>query len=702
MKLQTQINIAIVTAIVVGVLFFTSNHLNRRLLQTQGETLDRISGLQQLDQAMGARVLEATTRVTSNYDGIQSLSNDLKEALSRLLAEEGTARREQQTSRQLAEAFAGLLEQRGDLIQKFITLNSLLKNASTQIPTLNTHYLQQFGSQDTHYLAELSRLTVATFQAIHSLDPASTEQIAGSVTKLQAFHFSVEDPRATFTETLLAHAQVILRYLPQYRPLLRQIDEVPTQARLQELKQQFIRDAQAEQDRLSLLTLVLALCFILTIGLVIYVLEVLKGKHEKLTRLHAELGLAARQDGLTGLPNRFAFTLDLQEMTGPGLIIVNLDSFKQLNDFYGTDAGDHIIAQVGRELTLLVAAAQQVKVYRLGGDEFGLLQGNATTGSLGTLATDCIERIAAMAFRYGDYDMTVSARAGCSLNRPLLEKADMALKQAKLGRNRVSLYDDSLSLHTEVESNLYRIRLIKDAIKRDAVVPFFQPILNLHSKQINRYECLMRILDVDGTPIPPIAFLQVAKESHLYDDLTRIIIDKSIRRFRDEESEFSINLSVLDILDEGVTQYLFQKLEENPGVANRMILEILESEGVENYDAVKAFVCKAQEWGCKVAIDDFGSGYSSLQHVLELNADLLKIDGSLIRELHKNSTVQLLVSAIMEFVRGVGIHSVTAEFVHSQEVLEIVEAKGIDYAQGFHIGKPEPDLIRVEDQITWV
>lgn len=702
MRLQTQINIAILAAMVVGGLFFTSNHLNRRLLQSQGETLDRISALQQLDQAMRTRVLEVITQLSSNYDGIHALSNELKEAMPALIAREGAGRPERQPTRRLAEEFARLVEQRGELIQQFITLNSLLKNASTQIPTLNTSYLRQFGSQDTDYLAELSGLTVVIFQAINSLDDAYAEAIANGIGQLQGFRFPEQDPRGAFTEALLAHAQVIVRYLPQYRPLLRQIELVPTQAKLRELKRQFLIDAQAEQEWLSLLTLTLAAGFILTISLVIYVLVVLKRKHEKLTQLHEDLGLAARQDKLTGLPNRFAFTLDLQEMTDPGLIIINLDSFKQLNDFYGTDAGDEIIAQVARELTRHVTTNSQARIYRLGGDEFGLLLDHAQPERLNSLAIGCIDRIAAITVHHADYEMTVTGRAGCALSKPLLERADMALKQAKQVRGKVTLYDDSLSLHTEVESNLRTIRLIKDAIRRDAVVPFYQPILNLHSKQINRYECLMRILDLDGTPIPPRSFLRVAKESNLYDTLTRIIIDKSIRRFRDETAEFSINLSVLDILDEGVTQFLFQRLEQHPGVANRLILEILESEGVESYDEVKAFVFKAQEWGCKVAIDDFGSGYSSLQHVLELKADLLKIDGSLIRQLHKNSTVQLLVSAIMEFVRGVGIHSVTAEFVHSQEVLEIAEAKGIDYAQGFHIGKPEPDLISVGDQITWV
>jgi len=578
------------------------------------------------------------------------------------------------------------------LSSKFNTVNSIIKNSTSQIPTLGSRYLSSFGSGDTAYLFELSRLTAATFQAANSMDMGYSDIIRESVSRLQRIEPDDKE-KQVFNQTLLSHARIFLRYVPLYRPLLQEIEAAPTRQKLEQTKKALLLEGETELAKLSALTFLLAVAFIGTIILVIYFLVILNRKHLKLGSLLQQLQEVALHDALTGLPSRFAYDLDHKEFSDPRLIIVNLDGFKHLNDFYGTDAGDYILKKIGSMLQRHIEGDDRCRLYRLGGDEFGVLMESGDEAAVQQRADNLVHFIEEVPLSIDGHRLSLGARAGCAMDGPLLEKADMALKQAKRGRRRVLLYSEALGLKRRVENNLRVIDMVKWAISNNTVFPYYQPILDLRTKKITRYECLIRIKDESGDIILPDEFLPVAQESNLYADLTRIMIEKSIDRFRDEPYGFSINLSIEDILDLGVTDFLFNKLEENPGLAGRMTLEILESEEVENYERIKQFVRRAQKNGCQVAIDDFGSGYSSLQHMLELKADSLKIDETLVRKLDQDSTLQLLVAAIMAFARGLSINTVTAEFVHNRQVLEVVEKQGIHYAQGFHIGKPEPELL---------
>ncbi len=682
---------AVIGALVVGALFLYTHHLTRQMLQQQGEVLDSVAALEHAEEALKVELLETRSQGEFHYDGFTNLQQQMTD---------GTARLRALLEEQAGEA--GLIEQvdgyaelqvtRQGLLEKYQTINSLLRNSVSQIPSLNSRYLEQFGADDQAYLYQLSRLTTATFLAANTMEPSFSTAIQQTVEWLNQ-HVPEAGPRQDFNTMLLAHARVFLRYLPLYRPLLTQIAELPSQDRLYRLKQGYLHQADGNLRQISLINLLLALGFIFTIGLVAYFLARLNHEHAKLGRLHRELRQSARSDALTGLPNRFAFHEDLSRNAAGGLILVNLDRFKQINDFYGNRFGDQILTEVADALRELDGEWSKTQLYRLGGDEFGFLTRDLDQRLLLALAEQALLRIEELDIQLEGAPLNLSARAGCSLQPPLLERADMALKEVKNSRMRVMAYDESLDLHAEAGYNLRIIRLVRNAIRDDRVVPFFQPLLNLSNNRVTRYECLMRIIDEEGQVIPPIGFLEVAQEAGLYDELARIMIEKSIARFHDQPLEFAINLSVEDILDKGVTGFLFSQLDRYPDVASRLILEVLESEGVHDYEQMRGFVAQAQARGCRVAIDDFGSGYSSLSHVMQLQADQLKIDGSLIRKLHEDENLRLLVASVAEFARSIGVRSITAEFVHSAEVLQVVRAMGLDYAQGFYIGKPQPELL---------
>ena len=217
-----------------------------------------------------------------------------------------------------------------------------------------------------------------------------------------------------------------------------------------------------------------------------------------------------------------------------------------------------------------------------------------------------------------------------------------------------------------------------------------QPIVDSKSMNVDKYECLVRMIDDDGEGvIPPSLFLNIAKESKLYHQITEQVITIAFDVFsRVPDVGFSINLTLDDLLHTPTVSFLRSKLDES-GLADRLMIEIVESEGIENFQEVREFVADMKGRGCKIAIDDFGSGYSNFAYLMELNVDCIKIDGSLIKTMDQDKNSKIITSTILDFSRQLEITTV-AEFVHNQAVLDYARNMGIDYVQGFYLGEPEP------------
>jgi EAL domain-containing protein (putative c-di-GMP-specific phosphodiesterase class I) len=197
---------------------------------------------------------------------------------------------------------------------------------------------------------------------------------------------------------------------------------------------------------------------------------------------------------------------------------------------------------------------------------------------------------------------------------------------------------------------------------------------------------------LDGNkPISPFYFLEIAQKMKLYPKITRIMIQKAFEKFKDSEYEFSLNFSALDIQNDETKAFFFNKLKEF-NIASRVVIEILESENFENYNDIKNFIDEAKSYGCKIAIDDFGSGYSNFKHLIMLNVDFIKIDGSLIKEINSDPNSKIVASTIVEFANKLGVKTI-AEFVHSDEVQEIVKEIGADFSQGYYLGEPKASLV---------
>ncbi len=232
------------------------------------------------------------------------------------------------------------------------------------------------------------------------------------------------------------------------------------------------------------------------------------------------------------------------------------------------------------------------------------------------------------------------------------------------------------------------IKSIKRALDSSSIVPFYQPIVDNKNNKTVKYECLVRIIEDDGNIIPPMDFLPIAKQVKLYEDITKEVIRKAFNDFDKLKMPFSINLSINDIENEKTKAFIYKKLKKYKNIGNNVTFEILESEQIENYDQILEFIQSVKKFGVKIAIDDFGSGFSNFDHITKMEIDYLKIDGSLINDLPNNIEKQMTVETIVDLAAKLGIKTI-AEFVSDKDVYEIVKAKGVGYSQGFYFGKPE-------------
>lgn len=409
-------------------------------------------------------------------------------------------------------------------------------------------------------------------------------------------------------------------------------------------------------------------------------------------------------DPVTGIANRRKILVDIEETIHPTLILANIDSFKEVNDFYGNRFGDLIL----KELTLRLKATQfemDYRLYRMSGDEFALLFdrelnyveveriirkiGNDINNRPFVLCGDEVHVSCTFGAASGEHIEDEEIQEGKW--RRLATRADMALREAKTNQKLFIIYDPSMQIPKRYEQNIIWKERLKEAIEHHQIVPYFQPIINNRSGRVEKFECLVRMIDSKGNVYAPHNFLDVAKRTHHYGEITRRMIEQSFRVFQNHEYEFSINLTVKDILEEEINHSIKSQIKENHRYANRLVFEILESEGIENYEDVKRFIDEVKDIGCKIAIDDFGSGYSNFGHMLELDIDYIKIDASLIRNIDSDPSAQVITKTIVNFSKELGLKTIS-EFVHSREVYEKAVGLGVDYSQGYYFGSPARDL----------
>ncbi|MCK9472933.1 EAL domain-containing protein [Sulfurimonas sp.] len=399
-------------------------------------------------------------------------------------------------------------------------------------------------------------------------------------------------------------------------------------------------------------------------------------------------------DRLTNLPNRLKLMEDIKNSNDLGsshLALINIDSFKDINDLYGFGVGDEILVQVSKRIREFCEYSNFV--YKLPNDEFAIF----TTSQLSQekfleSIKEMLHKIGETKFGIADQSVFITFSCGIASNKEsLLIKTNTALQIAKRNSKNIVIYNDSLNAKKQILENMDALLILKNAIKYDQITPFYQAIYNTKTKKIDKYEVLARIVTKSKEVILPFVFLDIAVKSKLYPQITKAIITKSFEFFKDKDFEFSVNLSIVDIQSKEITKFIFNKLNEFTE-PKRVVFEILETDKIENYEEMKTFIKEVKKYGCKVAIDDFGSGYSNFSHILELNVDCLKIDSSLVKLITTHENSQTIVKTIINFAKDLNLVTI-AEFVEDRESLDLLDKMGVDFIQGYYIGKPDKNLI---------
>ena len=365
-----------------------------------------------------------------------------------------------------------------------------------------------------------------------------------------------------------------------------------------------------------------------------YLAETLEDHNQRLLR-------QIYYDTLTGFPNRAKLLEDLKNINVGLLLLINIDSFQEVNDFYGYEVGDSLLVELSTRLKN-VRSDFFVTIYRLQSDEFAVIimesvESNGTFDEIrGIVSSFVFSNINDKIFIFNESEISIRATVGVAKinnddNIRALYNADMALKKAKQLQKHYLVYEETLEIAKEYENNIKWTFILKDAITDDRIIPFYQPIVNNQTGLIEKYECLCRLINKNNDIISPYYFLDIAKKTRLYPYITKRIISKAFDRFDSLKYEFSINLSVVDILNDDTRRYIKSVLINNRETAKRVVFEILESEGLQNYTIIKSFIDDVKSLGCKIAIDDFGSGYSNFDHIISLDVDYIKIDASMIK-----------------------------------------------------------------------
>lgn len=416
-------------------------------------------------------------------------------------------------------------------------------------------------------------------------------------------------------------------------------------------------------------------------------IEEINSMQEVFNKMLSSLEYQFYNDSLTYLPNRKRLLETILDSKNAILMILNIDGFQQINGLYGDKIGNDILKNTANILKQNISP--NAILYKLHADEYALYyETNFAYEEIDVLALHLTHVVENDTFLANDLEIFINITIGIAYgNNFLLNNADIALKLAKKKRKKYLIYETSMNIEHEYEQNLKWAKKIKDAIADNRIEPLFQPIVNTQTKEIVKYEALIRLIDENGEYIAPIHFLELAKKNKLYLQLTKIVIEKTFEKFKNSKYQFSINLSLQDILNKSVYEIILEKLKKY-NLGDRVVFEIIESEGIENFKEVLEFIQDVKVFGAKISIDDFGTGYSNFEYLMKLKVDYIKIDASMIKDIDTNINSQLVTETIIDFANKMGIETI-AEFIHSESVYQMAKKMGITYSQGYYFGEPQ-------------
>jgi len=399
-----------------------------------------------------------------------------------------------------------------------------------------------------------------------------------------------------------------------------------------------------------------------------------------------ELKYKLHFDNNTKLLNRFSFFEDIQKIEQPLLFLLDINKFKMINEVYGTHIGNLVLRKFANFL-VDICKGKAYEVYRISGDEFAIL-GEFNISNENHYRECLISFFRKLNnFIVKSYNDTISIEVCIGISTTIndtFETAEVALDYAKENRINYTIYSEKINKKNKSAEILKTKNMIRLALEEKRIVPVYQAIVD-KNKTIVKHEILMRIQKENSTElISPYFFLDVAVKTSLYDQLSNIIIFEALKLL--QTSTYTLNIK---------NTYLIKKIDaffnQYPHIGKRAVFEITEDEGIDDYEDVKNFIKHFQKFGVKVAIDDFGTGFSNFENILEIEPYYLKIDGSLIKNIDKDTRSFTLVQAIVKFSHKLGI-KIIAEYVHSEQIFNMLKALEVDEYQGYYFSEPDINI----------
>jgi diguanylate cyclase (GGDEF)-like protein len=425
-------------------------------------------------------------------------------------------------------------------------------------------------------------------------------------------------------------------------------------------------------------------------------------------RFESELQHLADHDALTGLLNRRRFEEELEREVAlasrygeaGAALVLDLDNFKYVNDTMGHQAGDQLILDVAGALRRRLRETDAMA--RLGGDEFAVILPRTDDAGAHQVARELLQAVREHEGLVAGRTVRVTTSIGVATfgaervtGQEVLATADIAMYEAKdAGRDRVCALDDTSGGEARQRARTSWIERIREALDEDRFVLQAQPILNLATDEVSQHELLLRMVSDTGEIVPPAAFLSTAERFGLVQSIDRWVVQRAIRLMDQQLRQgrrlrLEVNISGNSVDDRELRTLIQEELTASAVDPDDLILEITETAVISNMDDARRFAESLSRLGCRFALDDFGTGFGSYYYLKHLPLHYIKIDGDFIRNLAESPTDQLMVRAMVQVAQGLGMKTI-AEFVENAETVEFLRAYGVDFAQGYHVGRPQP------------
>jgi len=430
---------------------------------------------------------------------------------------------------------------------------------------------------------------------------------------------------------------------------------------------------------------------------------------KRVARANRKIAHLASHDDLTGLNNRRSFEQQLKHTVAIaprtidawGLMFIDLDRFKIINDTCGHQAGDQLLIQL---TSMIQSRLRNGDMFaRLGGDEFAVIARGDSFDDITVLAEDLRVLVNDFTFHYAEQTFNVSLSIGVipidgevTDIESILTDVDSACYVAKQsGRNRVHITQENDAEVVKYRNDIAGMQNIQLALAEERLVLFYQPVYEIQPDGVSMAHCeiLLRIKSETGELFSPAEFIPIAEKYNVMTEIDRWVFSHVLDWVVAHQHEYDtprllINLSGLSFINDEFLRFVVEQLQTRDINPERLAFEITETAAVDNMEKANVFIDRIREIGCHFALDDFGSGFSTFSYLKELPIDYLKIDGSLVKNLATDEIDREMVRAINEIGHTVGAQTI-AEFVEDEETLQYLREMGVDYAQGYGLCKPQ-------------